>query len=289
MHGWPPITEPLLRERQAMSDDEFFVHLAELLEAIGERELPGDHYERAIGYPWERPPGSCLVAEGEVRDIAPADGDLVDAYVTDAERIPLLAYGANASPGRLALKLAHLPEEHRSALILAARLPDFDVGAAAQPPVFSSMAATLIPSPGTRVRVAVLFLTEVQFTALWWTEHSYRLGALNDAAIACDAVGEPLARAFAFVSRYGAFCVDGSPVAMAAIPAQDRRQVAMTQLELLEAEARLLLGEQATALDLVREAYERPAAFMSRHRPALRAVSEPFRSERWEELPAAAP
>ncbi len=271
-----------------MSDDAFFAYLAELLGALGERELPDNHYERAIGYPWERPPGSCLVTDGAVRDIAAGDAghrDLVDAYVKDPTRIPLLAYGANASPTRLALKLAHLPAEHRSALILAAALPDFDTGAAAQPPVFSSMPATLVPSPGTKLRVAVLFLTDVQFTALWWTEVSYKLGALQDVALDCDGVEEPLARVFAFVSRFGAFCLAGSPVAMAAIPARDRRYVAMTQLELLGAEARLLLGEQATARDLVKRAYEQPAAFMSEHHPALRTASLPFRSERWEELP----
>jgi hypothetical protein len=60
------------------------------------------------------------------------------------------------------LKLAHLPEADHEALILAGNLEGFDVGAVAQPPVFSSMPATLIPSPGTTVRVAVLFRTAAQ-------------------------------------------------------------------------------------------------------------------------------
>ena len=66
MSSWPEITEPLLRERQGMSDEEFFEFLAGLLEAIGTRELEDEHYERAIGYPWERPPGSCLVTDDGV-------------------------------------------------------------------------------------------------------------------------------------------------------------------------------------------------------------------------------
>lgn len=273
-----------------MSDDAFFVHLAELLEAIGERELPGDHYERAIGYPWERPPGSCLVADANVEPLASADGsrrEIVDSYVDDAARIPLLAYGANASPGRLALKLAHLPDEHRSALILAGELRGFDVGAAAQPPVFSSIPATLVASPGTRVRVAVLFLTPVQFTTLWWTEHSYKVGALGGIELMCDEVHGPITRVVAFVSRHGALCVAGHPVTMAAIPASDRRYVAMSQVELMETEARLLLGEEATAHELVKSAYERPAAFLREHRPTLRSAAAPFRSEHWEEMPVA--
>jgi hypothetical protein len=51
MGEWPEITEPLLRERQGMSDEEFLEFLTGLLEAIGTRELGDEHYERAIGYP----------------------------------------------------------------------------------------------------------------------------------------------------------------------------------------------------------------------------------------------
>jgi hypothetical protein len=50
MVGWPQITEPLLRERQGMSNEEFLKSLAELLEAIGTRELDDEHYKRAIGF-----------------------------------------------------------------------------------------------------------------------------------------------------------------------------------------------------------------------------------------------
>ena len=72
-----------------------------------------------------------------------------------ADRVPLLTYGANSSPERLALELAHLPESDHEALILSGDLKGVDVGAVPQPPVFSSMPATLNPSPGTNVRVAV--------------------------------------------------------------------------------------------------------------------------------------
>jgi hypothetical protein len=276
----------MLRERQGLTHDGFLDHRAELLEALGERELPGDHYERAIGYPWERPPGSCLAVDAEVRDVtAERDGDLIEGYIRDAERIPLLAYGANASPGRLALKFADLPDGDRSALILGGWLEDFDIGAAAQPPLFSSMPGTVIPSAGTAVRVAVLFLTPVQFTRLWWTELSYKVGALNGIALTCDCVEEPIRRVIAFVSRYGAFCADGTPVALSAIPARDRRHPALEQVEVLAAAARLLLGHGATAHDLVTSAYEKPAAFMREHYGALRKASIPFASEHWEELP----
>jgi hypothetical protein len=290
MSGWPEITEPLLRERQGMSDAEFFEFLAGLLAAIGTRELEDEHYERAIAYPWERPPGSCLVTDEGVEDLADIGAsrrkDLVGKYVDEsADRVPLLAYGANGSPERLALKLAHLPDGHREALILAGDLEGFDVGAAAQPPIFSSMPATLIPSPGTAVRVAVLFLTPIQFTALWWTELSYKLGALTGITLTTDVTEEPIERVILFISRYGAFCVDGAPVAMAALDARNRRSVALTQAEILDAAACMTIGEGSAARDLIKASFENPAAFMADRYASFQAASVAFKSEHWTEMP----
>jgi hypothetical protein len=290
MGGWPEVTEPLLRERQAMSDDEFFEFQAGLLDAVGTRALEDEHYERAIGYPWERPPGSCFVTDDGVENLADMDAgrrqELVRRYVHDSDdRVPLLTYGANGSPERLALKLGHLPDGDREALILAGDLEDFDVGVAAQPPIWSSMPATLIPSPGTSVRVAVLFLTPIQFTALWWTELSYVVGSLTGIRLMTDVMAEPIDRVIVFVSRYGAFCVDGAPVAMAAIPARRRRSAAWTQTEILEAAARMCIGERAVARDLIKASFENPATFMANHRATFGAASLPFESDHWEQMP----
>jgi hypothetical protein len=290
MGAWPKITEPLLRERQGMSNDEFFQFLAGLLEAIGTRELDDEHYERAIGYPWERPPGSCLVTDKGVENLMDIDPrrrmELVREYVYSSnDRVPLLTYGANGSPERLALKLAHLPEGDREALILAGDLEDFDVGAAAHPPVWSSMPATLIPSPGTAVRIAVLFLTPVQFTALWWTELSYLVGALTGITLITDVIEEPIERVIGFISRFGAFSVDGAPVAMAAITATNRRSAALTQTEILDAAARMSIGGDSTARDLIKASFENPATFMAARFASFQAASVPFESEHWAQMP----
>lgn len=290
MVDWPEITEPLLRERQAMSDEEFLEFLTGLLEAVGERELTDEHYQRAIGYPWDRPRGSCLVTDEGVEDLSDMGArrrdELVSAYVDEsADRVPLLAYGANSSPARLALKLAHLPDGHHKALIIVGDLEDFDVGAAAQPPMWSSMPATLIPSPGTAVRVAVLLLTPVQFTALWWTELSYRLGALRDITLTTDAAKEPINRVMLFSSRFGAYCVDDAPVAMAAVPARNRRSTALTQVEILDAAARMSMGEGSVARDLIKASFENPSTFMTHHYASFKAASVPFESEHWVEMP----
>ena len=272
-----------------MSDDEFFEFFAGLLEAVGTRTLDDAHYEQAIGYPWDRRQGSCLLTDGHVEDLAamgPArSGALVEEYVGATDRVPLLAYGANASPERLALKFAHLPEGHRRALVLAGEIEGFDVAATAQPPLFSSMPGTLVSSRGTTVRAAVLFCDPVQFTALWWTELSYRVGALR-ARFVADVRTPPIERVLAFVSRYGAFCVDGAPAVMAAITARGRRWPALTQEETMASAARLTLGDHASARDLVREAYERPAEFYARHRLTLRSASLAFDAPAWTLMPA---
>src|SRR5256885_685787 len=170
MRSWPEITEPLLHERQGMSDEEFFEFLTGLLEAIGTRELEDEHYERAIGYPWERPPGSCLVTDEGVEDLADIDAsrrkELVGEYVDEsADRVPLLAYGANGSPERLALKLAPLPYGHREALILPGDLEGFDVGAAGQPTAISSIPAAFMADRFTSFQNA-----SVAFESEHWAE-----------------------------------------------------------------------------------------------------------------------
>jgi hypothetical protein len=288
--GWPQITERLLRERQAMSDEEFLEYVRGLLGALGSRELTDEHFELAITYPWERPPGSCLVTDAGVEYLAGMDPGrrrkLADEYLNEAAgRVPLLAYGANGSPERLALKLAHLPEADREALILAAELEGFDIGASAHPPVFMTMPATMFCSPGTVVRVAVLFLTLTQFTALWWTELSYRVGALSGVTLTTDVTEQPIERVIVFVSRFGAFCVDGAPVAMAALAARNRRSVALTQIEILDAAARMSLGDGCGARDLVRAAFEEPAAFIADHFASFQAASAKFESAHWAQLP----
>jgi hypothetical protein len=196
-----------------------------------------------------------------------------------------LTYGANGAPERLALKLRHLPDGEREALILAGELEGFDVGAAAQPPLFITIPATLIPSPGTGVRVAVLFLTPVQFTTLWWTELSYVVGALSGIRLTAELIEQPIDRVILFVSRYGALCVDGAPIAMSAIPARDRSAKPLTQTQILDAAARMVLGEGFAARDLIKAAYEHPATFMADHYGSFRAASRPFESEHWTELP----
>ncbi len=290
MVDWPQISDPLLLERLAMSDPRFEEFFRGLLEAVGSRELRPGHYESAIGYPWPRPAGSYLLRDGVVEELdsdraAKGVAAYLEARGDRQPPIPLLAYGSNGSPERLAVKFAHLPDGDRDALIVAGRLTGFDIGASALAPVWKAMAATLFPSPGTTVRIAVLFVTPAQLTALSWTELSYRLGALDEVDITLELDTVRVTRVFAYVSRFGTFCVEGAPVAMAAVGAEGRTARALTQVEILDSAAEITLGRGATARDLIKAAFEEPAAFVAEHYRTFRSASVAFESDRWTGLP----
>lgn len=281
MTAWPPIDAPELRARLAAGDAAFRQGMIDMARSIGPREFTEELYEHALGYPWPRPLTSYLLDDGEVRE---AGGDLA-AHA--AGRFPLLAFGSNGAPDRLALKFAHLPPEQRRILVVAGDLYDFDVGVSALPAVYGAMPATIVPSPGTVIRASVLWATAEQVTALTWTELSYALGRLDGVRFDPDVAGAPAAGSvLAYVSRWGAHRVDGEVVAMAQVPARDRRAPALTQEQLLAGVAREVLGAAAGARELVTWIIEDFAAAAARLAPLLIDRAEPFRHAGWTRYPA---
>jgi hypothetical protein len=266
------ITEPLLLERLTMDDAAFAEFIASTIGGLAPRTFTPELLRRALGYPWERPRHSYLLADGEVLPLEKVDR---------VGRVPLLAIGSNGAPERLATKLAHLPSAERRVPVQAGQLHGFDVGAAAHPTLYGSMAATLFESPGTTVRAAVLWVTPVQFTQLSWTEITYRLGRLAPVDFTTDE-GARVEEVWVYISRWGTFCPEGEPLALAAIPARDRTARACTQEELLTRAARLALGEAADAEQLVRTVFEAPGTlpgdrFVAAGRPFAPAAWRPFR------------
>lgn len=286
MSRWPPIAEQELLQRLAMSDREFEAFARTLMTQIPPRTYDAALFERAIEYPWTRPEGSYQLAGKGVellKDLAPAERErALHQFVSDdGGRLPVLAFGSNAAPEVLERKFAHFADENdRAVLALTGRLHDFDVGAAANPALYGAMPATLFPSPHTAVRATLLWVTPAQFTQLTWSELNYRLGRLrtrfdvDDSAISFDEV-------HTFVSRFGAFCVDGHPVALAAIPATGRTAKALTQEQLLDAAAALAIGPGANAEMLVRAIFEDMGQIGPKISATLWRASLGFASERW--------
>jgi hypothetical protein len=280
MGEWPQIEEPELLERLALDDDGFRAYIRRLLASVPARDYGEAELELALGYPWERPAGSYrLDAEGKVTELHDFSAQELQG------RLPLLAIGSNAAPAQLLRKFGHFEApEDRSVLVLAGRLHDFDVGASASPTLYGSMPATIFPSPGTRVAAAVLWVTPAQFVQLTWSEVSYLLGRLHTRFEVAE-TGEGFDDVLAFVSRFGAFTVDGEPVALAAVPAAGRTAAALTQRQLLDAAAVLALGPGFDAAALVRAMHEDSAGLGERVAAGVWRHSRPFASERWTPFP----
>lgn len=291
MREWPPITEPELLERLALDGEPFVAFIRELAGALGRREYRPALLERALAYPWERPPRSYVLHGSDIElldDLDPAERrSTVEAFARD--RHPIVAFGSNAAPGTLTAKLAHFPEEaDRTVLVLAGDLHGFDVGASASPTLYGAMPAALFASAGTAVRAAVLWLTASQVTQLTWSELSYRLGRLDDAHFVMEETDVKVDELFTYISRFGALCLDGAPVALAAIPATGRTAAALTQKELLDAVAALVIAPHARAEDLVRAVFNDMAAVVARLPETVWISAQQLPSQRWTPFPATA-
>ncbi len=183
--------------------------------------------KRALSYPYSKPARSYVHRVGEVRET----GGRGAAELELAGRVPLLAYGANSAPEALDRKLATLPG--RPLPVLLAELAGFDVVYSAHVSPYGAVVATLLRSPGTRVRVHVVFPDAEQLPLLAATEPNYELRRLS--GLDCRVEGiEPLAELDAFESHHGCLRVGGEAVALAAVPASGRRLRAMTQPQVLE-------------------------------------------------------
>ena len=279
------ITDPALLERQNLPDEEFLPYFLGLIANFPPREWTREAFERGLRYPWSRPGRSYLLRDGEtvlLDDLAEEERAAV--LERRAGRAPLLAFGSNAAPKNLTIKLAHHDEpEDREVLVLVGELHDLDVVACAAVSVYGAMPATLAASPGTSVNAAVLFVTATQLTTLTWGEMPYRVGRLRGAPFTVEdgfdglEVRSPLA----FVSRWGAFAPDGEPAALAAIPGRDRRSREWTQEQLVDRAAEIVLGPGHDAEALTRAIHATPLEVARRGIPALREHAQPFDHPDW--------
>jgi hypothetical protein len=207
-------------------------------------------------------------------------------------RHPIVAIGSNAAPHWLRAKFAHFPDaSDRAVLVLAGELHDMDVGPAATVSAYGAMPATLFASPGTSTRAAVLWLTAAQVTQLTWSELSYRLGRLETADFTIDDNHLEVEALFAYINRFGTFCVDGAPVALAAVPATGRIAPALTQRELLNIAARTLDldGDGDGAEEVVRAVFEDMNGVADRAAATIWQAGELLGAGHWTPYPAAGP
>jgi hypothetical protein len=185
----------------------------------GRREV----VDRALAYPFALAERSFVVA---------GTGEL-GSYVSDPPnpgRIPLLAYGSNASPPVLARKLAADPEPVD---VVRASLSDFDVVYSAHITAYGSVPATLRRSPGTEAPVFVAFLTAAQLDLISETEGNYEVAAVEGISCRLE-TGAVLEEATAYLSRHGCLALEGSVAALAAVRSRRRSFPELSQRQALE-------------------------------------------------------
>ena len=181
---------------------------------------------RALAYPYDPPAGSFVQVGDRTLPVPPEEIDV-------AGRRALLAYGANASPQALTRKLAALPPEPIPVLRVALR--GWDVVYSAHVTRYGAVPAAVVTSPGTVASVHLVFPNDEQLAALAATEgQNYRLEQLVDFTVELEIGGEGPREIDAFISVHGPLLLDGSPVALDAIPARDRVFPALPMPELLD-------------------------------------------------------
>lgn len=231
---WPRLADPDLVARLRMPTARLYRTLGAYMARMPASVVDPDLHRRLAwgrDYPFPRADRQVVVHGQTVT----SGGELPD----DAPRWPLLAIGSNASPGRLAGKFTGVVGD--AVRLTPAALTGYDVCALPYPVSYGAFPAGLAPSPGTRVQVAVLEVTEAQVEWLALTEFGYHFGALEGVAVDL-ADGRTLDRVLVFVQRPGLFALDGAPVALAAVPAEGRTLRALTQAELADEWVRRRLG-----------------------------------------------
>ena len=182
-----------------------------------------DVVERALGYPYEAPWEPFLQLRRWTLDTD-------EVEIDRDERTAMLAYGSNAAPEVLARKLAL---SDQPVLVLPAWLDDFDVVYSAHISPYGAVPATLQRSPGTRVRVHLVYMTSAQVGLVSATEPNYESALIEGAVCHLDG-GETIVSPAAYLSHHGCLVEDGSEVALAAVEATSRAFPVLSEGELLE-------------------------------------------------------
>jgi hypothetical protein len=194
--------------------------------------------ERALGYPYERPRWSfrCWPHHDHVAPVGVLRRGELDG------RAAVLAIGSNAAPDQLRRKFGSHHSGAQPIVVLRAGLRDHDVVFAAMVASYGSVPATLLEAPGTTCHVHVTFLDPAQLEHMHETEAlgtAYRLEHIDPELVEVDLVGR-VGSVEAYVANAGPMQLHGSPVALAAIPADGRTLPALHQPDVL---ARLAAGE----------------------------------------------
>ena len=175
----------------------------------------------AAGYPYDITEHSFTFVAGEA---APFDPALTGG------RKPVIGYGSNQSPIRLRQKYG---TDHAPIPVQRAWLSDHDVVFSAHFSSYGSLPAALRHVPGTRVAVAVNWLSDIELAVMHPTEiDNYHFARLTGLALDLDG-GRTIDTAFAYLSFRGHVGDGERPFALREIMAENRQLPELGQLEAL--------------------------------------------------------
>lgn len=230
------------------------------------RQFTAADYERATAYPFERPGASFHFRGGSANELEPGAAP----PRLGGERRALIAIGANASPRALRRKLADLSGDDAELLVATGTLRDVAIAPSAHLAIYGALPSTLLRVPGASARAALMLVTDAQLEAIGITEFNYhvvRLPAADfTAELAIDQFEDPLA----YVSSHGAFAPDGAHLGD------------LTQAEVLDRAAAVVLGESADGRELVRRTIEDYGWAVRHAIPRLGELALPVGLEAWE-------
>ena len=142
----------------------------------------------------------------------------------------MIGYGSNQSPLRLRQKYG---TDHAPIPVQRAWLDDHDVVFSAHFSSYGSLPAALRHVPGTRVAVAVNWLSDAELAVMHPTEiDSYNFARLEGLTLALDG-GDVIDAAWAYLSFRGHVGDDAQPFALAEIATEGRQLTALSQREAL--------------------------------------------------------
>lgn len=194
-----------------------------------EKHPRAQHLLRAFLYPYTAPDHDFLFVDGAVMALP---GDSIKDAITG--RIPVLAVGSNRAPVQLARKFA-TPRHLDPVPVTVGWMDHHDIVYSAQMTGYGAIPATLAPSPGTRVRVAVTWLNAVQLTHMHATESvpdHYQYQQIDGKNLHLDC-GVPVDLIGSYQSTAGHVFDANDIFALAGIAATKRRFKSMNQWEMI--------------------------------------------------------
>lgn len=190
---------------------------------------------RAFLYPYAAPDRDFLFSAGQVSPLTKQK-----VRVQTADRIPVLAVGSNRAPAQLTRKFSHQNISDVIPVTLGWMM-HHDIVYSTHVSGYGAVPATLAPSPGTRVRVAVTWLSAGQLAHMHVTESvpvQYQYVGLHGRDVELDC-GLTVDNIGMYQSSSGYVFGQQDTFALSAIRAEARRYPALSQWDIMAHIARI--------------------------------------------------